>query len=85
MLSMMGAELTCVYVNETGFFLSFTTPKLYSCYTHQISQKGEETEIAPIRILSIGLQARQTTDMLRITTTNSPIQVSACSVQCFQS
>ena len=25
---------------ETGFFLSFTVPKLYSCYTHQISQKG---------------------------------------------
>lgn len=35
-------KLTRVYVTETGFFLSFTVPKLYSCYTHQISQKGKK-------------------------------------------
>ncbi|VVA99917.1 unnamed protein product [Arabis nemorensis] len=42
---LIGAEyghlITLWRLSAFGFFLSFTIPKLYSCYTHQISQKVE--------------------------------------------
>ncbi|KAF8118321.1 hypothetical protein N665_0005s0088 [Sinapis alba] len=42
---LIGAEyghlITLWRLSAFGFFLSFTLPKLYSCYTHQISQKVE--------------------------------------------
>ncbi|XP_010467795.1 PREDICTED: reticulon-like protein B17 [Camelina sativa] len=42
---LLGAEyghlITLWRLSAFGFFLSFTIPKLYSCYTHQISQKVE--------------------------------------------
>ncbi|CAH8355160.1 unnamed protein product [Eruca vesicaria subsp. sativa] len=45
---LIGAEyghlLTLWRLSAFGFFLSFTVPKLYSCYTHQISQKVERVK-----------------------------------------
>uniref|UniRef100_A0A1J3HL45 Reticulon-like protein n=1 Tax=Noccaea caerulescens TaxID=107243 RepID=A0A1J3HL45_NOCCA len=42
---LIGAEyghlITLWRLSAFGFFLSFTIPKLYTCYTHQISQKVE--------------------------------------------
>ncbi|CAN6901057.1 hypothetical protein Bca4012_096373 [Brassica carinata] len=45
---LIGAEyghlITLWRLSAFGFFLSFTVPKLYSCYTHQISQKVERVK-----------------------------------------
>lgn len=45
---LLGAEyghlITLWRLSAFGFFLSFTIPKLYSCYTHQISQKVERVK-----------------------------------------
>ncbi|KFK40434.1 hypothetical protein AALP_AA3G372800 [Arabis alpina] len=45
---LIGAEyghlITLWRLSAFGFFLSFTIPKLYSCYTHQISQKVERVK-----------------------------------------
>ncbi|KAL1219371.1 Reticulon-like protein B17 [Cardamine amara subsp. amara] len=46
---LIGAEyghlITLWRLSAFGFFLSFTIPKLYSCYTHQISQKAERVKM----------------------------------------
>ncbi|CAN8271012.1 unnamed protein product [Cochlearia groenlandica] len=45
---LIGAEyghlITLWRLSAFGFFLSFTVPKLYSCYTHQISLKVERVK-----------------------------------------
>ncbi|CAH8262882.1 unnamed protein product [Arabidopsis lyrata] len=45
---LLGAEfghlITLWRLSAFGFFLSFTIPKLYSCYTHQISQRVERVK-----------------------------------------
>ncbi|VYS52961.1 unnamed protein product [Arabidopsis thaliana] len=45
---LLGAEyghlITLWRLSAFGFFLSFTIPKLYSCYTYQISQKVERVK-----------------------------------------